>query len=423
MKKILSVSAVCLAGLLILLTLVFTVFQLVMSGRENWPDFSFGTFFNGEYFAQVGAYYRNDSSEDEEETKQYDTEKEKDTEKIYETESPITESDTAATEVPEETETRPTVFFALSQTELSIFAGNDHYIGAAAYPADDIDDSLYTAVSSDTGIVSVTVNGAAITVTGVTVGEGVITVYYNGMEIGKVSVTVAASDALTETTGENPESVPPESDVIRQPNEIDPNRPMLALTFDDGPSKHTEKLLDILKEYNSHATFFMIGKQVSAKKSTLVRMYNEGHDLGIHTWSHANLKKLTLDEIRYEVSSVRDKIEEVTGFRTNLVRPPYGAVNDTVKKASRLDEFYLINWNIDTLDWQLRDAQLVFESVMNQAKDGAIILMHDLHKETVEAMETAIPALIAKGYQLVTVTELLSYSDEAPEFGVTIRKQ
>ena len=421
MKKILSVSAVCLAGLLILLILVLTVFQLVMSGRENWPDFSFGSFFNGEYFARISAYYRNDPSE--EETKESDTEKGKDTEKTYETESPVTESDTAATEVPEETETSPTVFFALSQTEFSIFVGSDHYIGAAAYPEDDIDDSLYTAVSSDMGIVAVTVNGAAMTVAGVTVGEGVITVYYDGMEIGKVSVTVTEGDASTETTGENTEDVHPGTEVIRQPSEIDPDRPMLALTFDDGPSKHTEKLLDILKEYNSRATFFMIGKQVSAKKSTLIRMYNEGHDLGIHTWSHANLKKLSLDEIRYEVSSVRDKIEEITGFRTNLVRPPYGAVNDTVKEASRLDEFYLINWNIDTLDWQLRDAQLVYESVMNQAKDGAIILLHDLHKETVEAMETAIPALIAKGYQLVTVTELLSYSDKAPEFGATIRKQ
>lgn len=152
-------------------------------------------------------------------------------------------------------------------------------------------------------------------------------------------------------------------------------------------------------------------------------MKNEGHDLGVHTWNHKKLTTLSLSEIRSEISSSRDIIEQITGIRPVLARPPYGSVNDDVKKASKLDGFYIINWSVDTLDWKLRNSERVYNAVMDQAKDGAIILLHDLHRETVDAMENVIPDLISRGYQLVTVTELLSFREKAPETGTVIRRQ
>lgn len=424
MKKILTVSAVCLAGLLILLLLLFTVFQLVMSGRENWPSFSFETLFNGKYFASVSAYYDGDETDVPTDSGTEKPFEETDSETVTEAAANVPGSaDSSVPASPETEESHDPVFFALSQTEISLAAGESFYIGVAAFPNDGIKEALYSAVSDSPETASAELIGAAITVTGKKIGSTSVTVYYDNILIGTVKITVSENKEPLDT--DPIETDPPENQEfpVIGTNDIDPNRPMLALTFDDGPSKYTDKLLDIFKEYNCRGTFFMIGKQVSAKKSTLIRMVEEGHDLGVHTWNHKNLKTLTLEEIRYEVSSARDKVEEITGVRPNLVRPPYGAVNDTVKEASNLDGFYIINWNIDTLDWQLRDAKLVHDSVMNQAKDGAIILLHDLHKETVEAMVTVIPALIAEGYQLVTVTELLSFSDEAPEFGETIRRQ
>lgn len=422
MKKILTASAVCIAGLLILSVVVFFAFSLVMSRHDGWPSFSFSSFFSGEYFLKIDEYYNSKTPKDTELSPETSTSTSAST-------STSDTSDFTSSEDTDSIETElPAVFFAVSQSEVSLEAGKDTYVGIAAFPPESADEDLYSAFVADSSVASVQIRSSALTVTGVSEGTTVIHIYYDDSQIASVSVTVTAPETETEketevTSAETEEKFPDYEFPIVQADHIDPDLPMLALTFDDGPSKYTEKLLDIFKEHNCHGTFFMIGKQVSGRKDTVIRMKNEGHDLGVHTWNHKKLTTLSLSEIRSEISSARDIIEQVTGVRPVLARPPYGSVNDDVKKASKLDGFYIINWSVDTLDWKLRNAERIYDSVMEQAKDGAIILLHDLHKETVDAMVNVIPDLISRGYQLVTVTELLSFREKAPETGTVIRRQ
>ncbi len=341
--------------------------------------------------------------------------------------SEATESE-AETESTAETEdvplpSTPNLTFAVSHDEITLEAGKKAYIGIAAYPEELFDISLYgiSASAPETADVA-DMTDSTFTVMGLTEGTSVISILYGGKAVGEVTVHVTGfyvpPETETETTPET-EPDPP----FKQSDRIDPSRPMIALTFDDGPSKTTLKLLDVFREYNCRGTFFVVGNRIKNYKNSLIRMSNEGHELGIHTWSHEKLTVLSLEAVRSEVSRVRDELYALTNKLPHLVRPPYGSVNETVKEASRLDDFYIVNWNIDTLDWQLRNVDKIYDSIMSQARDGSIILLHDLHAETVDAVIRAIPDLIAKGYQLVTVSELLSYSEKAPSTGTVIRHQ
>lgn len=191
---------------------------------------------------------------------------------------------------------------------------------------------------------------------------------------------------------------------------IDPNKPMLAITFDDGPGSYTDRLLDCLKRNNAKATFFLVGGNIGGRKSTVVRMRDEGHEIGNHSWNHPELSKLSYQGISNEITMTNNKIFEAAGVNCTIVRPPYGACNSTVRSVGASLGVSFYNWSVDTLDWKYRNANTVHNAVVNGAYDGAIILCHDIHKTTVDAMETAIPKLIEKGYQLVTVSELMSYS-------------
>jgi len=189
---------------------------------------------------------------------------------------------------------------------------------------------------------------------------------------------------------------------------IDPDKPLLALTFDDGPSAHTKRLLDILGQHGARATFFVTGNTIGRRADTVRRIVNEGHEIADHSWSHKNLTELSNEDISAELEKTNIKIYEITGVECKLARPPYGAYNDEVKQVGKDLGMAYILWSYDTLDWKTKDAQAVYDAVMAGAKDGRIILCHDLHKTTVDAMETVIPALIEEGYQLVTVSELLT---------------
>ena len=197
----------------------------------------------------------------------------------------------------------------------------------------------------------------------------------------------------------------------------DPNKPMLALTFDDGPSDHTNRLLDIFKEHGGHGTFFVLGERIDGRQSTLVRIAREGHEIGNHTWSHCLLTSLSPQDILDQIMSTRTKIHHVTGQDCLTVRPPYGASNDSVLAVGNSIGVSFINWSVDTLDWKTRDAQAVYNEIIDHAYNGAIILCHDLHGSTVDAMEEVIPKLLEEGYQLVTVTQLLESSRGSLEAG------
>lgn len=207
------------------------------------------------------------------------------------------------------------------------------------------------------------------------------------------------------------------------PREIDPDKPMIAITFDDGPSAHTDRLLDIFARYGGKGTFFVLGNLIDGRKNTVKRIVAEGHEIGNHSWSHRQLTNLSEEEITDQIMMTRAKIYDTVGVDSLIMRPPYGACDDTVKAVGAKVGVSFVNWSVDTLDWKSKNAVAVHNEIMKYASDGAIILCHDLHKTTVDAMETVLPELIGKGYQLVTVSELMEYSEKTLEAGKMYYKQ
>lgn len=177
--------------------------------------------------------------------------------------------------------------------------------------------------------------------------------------------------------------------LLSEVSRIDPEKPMLALTFDDGPGPGTDRILETLEQYGARATFFMLGQKADRYPQTVQKMQEIGCELGNHTTSHKDLKKLAPEEIKREISTTYESVAKATGGHgTTVVRPPYGSVNDKVKQNAGQP---LIMWSIDTLDWKTRNTQSTIDSVLNDAKDGDIVLMHDIHSPTVEAAVQLIP--------------------------------
>lgn len=181
-------------------------------------------------------------------------------------------------------------------------------------------------------------------------------------------------------------------------------RPMLALTLDDGPGAYTDTLLDCLEENNAHATFFMLGQNVQNYPDTVKRMLNIGCEIGNHSWDHQNLVNLSLDAVAKEYTDTDNALIEACGQAATVARAPYGSWNqdviDTVGKP-----FFM--WSLDSLDWQYKNADLDYNEVMNgDLTDGTVILMHDIHEASVQALLRIIPDLTAQGYKFVTVSEM-----------------
>ena len=189
---------------------------------------------------------------------------------------------------------------------------------------------------------------------------------------------------------------------------LDPNKPMVAMTFDDGPSYESTKIIvDTLKKYDARATFFVVGQNITAQnvknREILKESAKNGNEIASHTYDHADLRTLSVSGIQQELSKTSDLIKEVTGKRPTLLRPPYGAINDTVSATVGAP---MILWSVDTLDWQTRNTDSDIRAVMNGAKDGAVILMHDIHMPSAKAVEVVVPQLVDQGFQLVTISEL-----------------
>lgn len=190
-------------------------------------------------------------------------------------------------------------------------------------------------------------------------------------------------------------------------------RPMIALTFDDGPGEYTETLLDTVEKYNAHVTFFMVGQNVEGHESTIQRMLKLGCELGNHTWDHPSqtLPNMDLDSVLQEFQKTDDAIVKACGQAATVCRAPYGAI--TEEQMSAVGKPFFM-WSTDSLDWKLMDADADYNQIMNDSSlgDGSIILMHDIHEPSVKcATEKLIPALIDQGYKLVTVSELAEAKD------------
>lgn len=198
-------------------------------------------------------------------------------------------------------------------------------------------------------------------------------------------------------------------------NKVNPAYPMVALTFDDGPGKYTDKLLEALEEYNARATFFMLGQNVSKYPESIQKMKELGCELGNHTMDHKNLTKIELEEMELQIEGTNDLLKEIVGEGATLVRPPYGAVNSKVRENL---QYPVIMWSIDTLDWEKKDAKAIADYTLEMVKDGDIILMHDIYEQTVDATIVMISKLTEQGYQLVTVSEMALTRGSVLENGV-----
>ena len=193
---------------------------------------------------------------------------------------------------------------------------------------------------------------------------------------------------------------------------------LISLTFDDGPRRHTERLLDILERNNTRATFFVIGNLVEPGRNTIARAAKIGNEIAGHSWTHPNLARLSDQQIAEQIRSTSTAIESVVGFFPHIYRPPFGSINHNVQRVSGELGYSIVNWTVDTLDWHYLNANVVYRTIMNNVKNGDIILLHDIHATTINAMELVIPNLIAKGFKLVTVSELLTYKYGKLEPGI-----
>jgi len=180
----------------------------------------------------------------------------------------------------------------------------------------------------------------------------------------------------------------------------------VALTFDDGPDPtYTPQVLDILQQKQVSATFFMIGYRVAAYPSIVKHAYDTGQEVENHSWSHVDLSKLPPDQIMNQIKQTNDAIVAAGVPAPTMLRPPYGAVNDTVRAANPLAT---ILWNIDPLDWKLTNIGKVVANVVDPAKAGDIVLMHSVHPQDPQALPSIIDGLRAKGLTIVPVSDLLS---------------
>lgn len=196
-------------------------------------------------------------------------------------------------------------------------------------------------------------------------------------------------------------------------NSVPIQEPYVAMTFDDGPHPTlTPQLLDILKKRNIRATFYVLGRLASEYPDIVRRMVEEGHEVGNHTWSHPYLTKLSSERVRSELEKTNDAVFKATGRRPATMRPPYGAINATLRKRFAEDMgMPVIMWSVDPLDWRRPGPSVVASRIVNGAHPGAIILAHDIHPGTIQAMPQALDQLLAKGYKFVTVSELIAMGE------------
>ncbi|MCI2057210.1 MAG: polysaccharide deacetylase family protein [Oscillibacter sp.] len=193
----------------------------------------------------------------------------------------------------------------------------------------------------------------------------------------------------------------------------------VALTFDDGPrSDTTPRLLDGLRERGASATFFLVGQQLAGNEALVQRMKDEGHQVGNHTWSHVELQGATEATVRTEVGKTDAALTAILGEGEYWVRPPYGLLDSEQQKLFSVP---LVHWYVDPQDWKLRNTDADVKAVLSKVQPGDIILMHDTVPASVDAALRIVDALEAKGYQFVTVKELLALYGVTPKAGTMYR--
>lgn len=194
--------------------------------------------------------------------------------------------------------------------------------------------------------------------------------------------------------------------------------PCVALTFDDGPGEHTGRLLDMMDGYNAKGTFYLPGMLAEEFPDLAARITEEGHEVGAHSWKHDDLAGKSASGVSDDSVRTAEAIEKATGEWPQTMRPPYGSFNATTKRSVGAP---LVLWDVDTMDWKVRDAGKVADTALEQTRPGSIVLMHDIHGTTVDAVPEILKGLHAKGYHFVTVSQL--FSDLEMDEGTVYRRR
>ena len=207
---------------------------------------------------------------------------------------------------------------------------------------------------------------------------------------------------------------PPEPKITVSSVQVD--GPYIALTFDDGPSeKLTPRLLDLLAQHHIHATFFVIGENVAQHPEIVKRAAREGHEIGNHSWSHPNLAKMSDENVRSQIKRTEEVISGAIGTRPVLLRPPYGSLAARQKHLIHDELGYeIVLWDVDPYDWKRPGPSVVTNRILKETRPGSIVLSHDIHPGTIEAMPATLNELEAKGFKFVTVSELLRMARTQP---------
>lgn len=182
------------------------------------------------------------------------------------------------------------------------------------------------------------------------------------------------------------------------------SRKAVALTFDDGPNPNTTPIaLELLKKYNAKGTFFMVGKAVAGNEEIIKQVVAEGHQIGNHSWSHPLLTKISLEQAKSQINDTTEALKKASGQDVHIMRPPYGGINATIQAA--VDQSFIL-WDVDTLDWKNRNTASIMKEV-RKVRPGSIILMHDVHQTSINALPTVLQYLTKQGFELVTIDELM----------------
>lgn len=233
--------------------------------------------------------------------------------------------------------------------------------------------------------------------------EGVqeITISYKEIEsLFKSGVDVGTVTNHLDAANDGKSSV----EIVPVQRNIDPNKPMVALTFDDGPHpEHTREILKSLSKHGGVATFYMLGNRASSYGDVVADVVRQGSEVGNHSWSHSNYTKKSAKEIKDDVQKSKSAIEKFSNSKNITLRVPYGALNDTVKSNA---DAPIVLWSVDTNDWKDKNSDIIIQRATENIKDGDIILMHDIWGETAHSVDEIAARLTEQGFQLVTVGEM-----------------
>lgn len=232
------------------------------------------------------------------------------------------------------------------------------------------------------------------------------------------AVTTETTTATTAVTTITTEDTALDAPFIDYDAGIDPDKPMVALTFDDGPGRYTNTILDTLEAYNAHATFFVIGKNINPDTAAVMRRAVDLHcEIGSHTFDHSDLVKLDDGAMLDNVQTADQAVFDAIGRYSYWLRPPYGSFDDNLRRKIGKPLAY---WSVDTKDWKTKNTASTIQAATANIEDGDIVLMHDIYEPTAAAAQQIVPTLLSMGYQLVTVSELMYYRDVEMEDGMIV---